>query len=191
MIWSDPNDAVVIDPGDEPEKIFAALEARNIRPRLILNTHGHFDHTGAVEALRAKYGATYRIHRDEQAILKWIPAGTKMWGLTIPAAPVPTEFVEDNAVYAHKELVVKVIHTPGHTPGSSCFYVEDLKSVFTGDTLFAASIGRTDFPGGSMPQIMDSIHERLLTLPPETKVFPGHGPATTIADEAATNPFLN
>jgi hydroxyacylglutathione hydrolase len=190
ILWSDPADAVIIDPGDEPEKIVATLSARGLTPRLILNTHGHFDHTGAVEALRTKYGATYRIHEDEKQILRWIPAGTKMWGLTIPAAPVPTEFVADRQKFHHGELVVEAIHTPGHTPGSTCFYVADLKSVFTGDTLFAASIGRTDFPGGSMPQILDSIHERLLTLPPETKVFPGHGPATTVKDEAESNPFL-
>jgi hydroxyacylglutathione hydrolase len=190
VLWSDPKDAVVIDPGDEAEKIVTALEARGLRPRLILNTHGHFDHTGAVDALRAKYGAAYRIHRDEQPILRWIPAGTKMWGLTIPAAPVPTEFVADRQRFVHGELAVEAIHTPGHTPGSTCFYVERLKSVFTGDTLFAASIGRTDFPGGSMPQILDSIHERLLSLPPETKVHPGHGPPTTIGGEAESNPFL-
>jgi hydroxyacylglutathione hydrolase len=183
ILWSDPADAVVIDPGDEPEKIVAALEARGITPKLILNTHGHFDHTGAVEA-------TYRIHRDELQILRWIPAGQKMWGITIPAAPVPKEFVGDKQRFAHGELNVEAIHTPGHTPGSTCYYVEKLGAVFTGDTLFAASIGRTDFPGGSMPQILDSIHERLLTLPPQTRVYPGHGPSTTIEDEAASNPFL-
>lgn len=190
ILWSDPADCVVIDPGDEADKIVKALESRNLTPRLILNTHGHFDHTGAVDALRTKYNATYRIHADEQQILRWIPAGTKMWGITIPAAPVPIEFVSDRQKFTHKELVVEAIHTPGHTPGSTCYYVEKLKSVFTGDTLFAASIGRTDFPGGSMPQILDSIHERLLTLPPETKVYPGHGPATTVEAEAESNPFL-
>ena len=190
ILWSDPADAVIIDPGDEPETIVATLESRGLTPRLILNTHGHFDHTGAVEALRKRYGAAYRIHRDEGPILRWIPAGTKMWGITIPAAPVPTEFIADRQRFTHDRLVVEAIHTPGHTPGSTCFYVASLQSVFTGDTLFAASIGRTDFPGGSMPQILNSIHERLLTLPPETRVFPGHGPPTTVADEAASNPFL-
>jgi len=190
ILWSDPSDCVVIDPGDEPEKIIAALTARELTPTLILNTHGHFDHTGAVDALRKKYSASYRIHADEQQILRWIPAGTKMWGITIPAAPVPLEFVADRQKFTHHDLVVEAIHTPGHTPGSTCYYVEKLNSVFTGDTLFAASIGRTDFPGGSMPQILDSIHERLLTLPPETKVYPGHGPATTIEAESESNPFL-
>lgn len=190
VVWADPTDAVVIDPGDEAETIIAVLAERGLTPRLILNTHGHFDHTGAVDALRQRFGAEYRIHRDEQGVLRWIPAGTKMWGITIRGSPEPTEFVADRQRFTHHGLVVDAIHTPGHTPGSTCFYVEALKAVFTGDTLFASSIGRTDFPGGSLPRILESIHERLLTLPPSTNVYPGHGPATSIQDEAESNPFL-
>jgi glyoxylase-like metal-dependent hydrolase (beta-lactamase superfamily II) len=190
VLWDDAERALVIDPGDEPEKILGALRSRGLRPTLIVNTHGHFDHTGAVDALRNAFPAPYRIHAEEREILSMIPAGTKMWGLTIPAAPKPTEFLKDKDLFDLGKLRVEVLHTPGHTPGSCSFHAPALDAVFTGDTLFAGSIGRTDFPGGSMEQELASIHERLLALPPGTKVFPGHGPASTIAAEAESNPFL-
>ena len=190
VLWQRPDQAVVIDPGDEGPKIIAALESRGVKPRLILNTHGHFDHVGGVDALRERFGATYRIHKEDLPILEMVPARTKLWGITVPSIPTPKDFVGAGDRFDFAGLVVESIHTPGHTPGSTCYHVPELKAVFTGDTLFRASIGRTDFPGGSFPQIQESIKHRLLTLPPETKVYPGHGPPTTIRDEAESNPFL-
>lgn len=190
VLWDRPDEAAVIDPGAEPGRLLGELESRGLRPRLVLNTHGHFDHTGAVDALRERFGAPYAIHRGEVEILAQVPTGTRLWGLEVPAAPKPGEFLEHGQRFRLGRMEVDAIHTPGHTPGSACFYAPGMESVFTGDTLFAGSIGRTDFPGGNGRQILESIRERLLTLPPATKVYPGHGPPSTIAQEAESNPFL-
>lgn len=190
VVWEDPSAALVIDPGDEGGRIAAELRKRSITPRLLVSTHGHFDHVGGVDALRDEFEVPYRIHRADVPILSMIPAGTKMWGLTIPPIPTPTEFLDEDAAYDFGGLDVRPIHTPGHTPGSTCFHAPRDAVVFTGDTLFLGSIGRTDFPGGSMDQILESIHGRLLTLPPTTRVLPGHGPPSTIGAEAEHNPFL-
>ncbi|MBI2077100.1 MAG: MBL fold metallo-hydrolase [Euryarchaeota archaeon] len=190
ILWKRADQAVVIDPGDEGPRIVAALEARGLTPRLILNTHGHFDHVGGVDAVRDRFGATYRIHRDEIPILQMVPARTKLWGIAVPDIPTPKDFVTGGDAFDFAGLVIESIHTPGHTPGSTCYHVPEMKAVFTGDTLFLGSIGRTDFPGGSFPQIQESIKKRLLTLPAGTVVYPGHGPPTTIGSEAESNPFL-
>lgn len=189
VLWEDPTQALVIDPGDEGNRIADELEHRGLKPKLIVSTHGHFDHVGGVDALRKRFPVPYLIHREDEPILKMLPSGTRMWGITIPPIPTPTGFLSTGKVTLGA-LEVIAIHTPGHTPGSTCFHAAAPKLVFTGDTLFAQSIGRTDFPGGNMQQELDSIHDELLTLPPETKVLPGHGPATTIGDEAENNPFL-
>lgn len=190
VLWEDPAQAVVIDPGDEGEGLARLLEARGLTPRLLLSTHGHFDHVGGVDALRFRFGATFRIHRADVPILDLVPKASQLWGIRIPPRPVPKEFIDEGAVYEFGGLHVEAIHTPGHTPGSTCFHVPREGIVFTGDTLFLQSIGRTDFPGGDSAQILRSIHERLLTLPRETRVLPGHGPPSTIGDEAENNPFL-
>jgi hydroxyacylglutathione hydrolase len=191
VLWEDPSAALVIDPGDEGDRIASELRRRGIVPKLLVSTHGHFDHVGGVDALRSAFPvAAYKIHRADVPILSMVPAGGKMWGITIPPIPKPTEFLDADARYDFGGLDVRPIHTPGHTPGSTCFHAPKDKMVFTGDTLFLQSIGRTDFPGGNMDQILESIHERLLTLPADTKVLPGHGPGSTIAQEAEHNPFL-
>lgn len=190
VLWSAKDQAFVIDPGDEGDRLVRWFRDEGVTPRLILNTHGHFDHTGGVMAVKTAFGATHKIHRGEVEILAQLPGGSKLWGLTIPAAPKPDGFVEPGEKIRLPGLEVEAIHTPGHTPGSTCFYVRSAKAVFTGDTLFLGSIGRSDFPGGDGQQLLRSIHERLLTLPPETRVFPGHGPPSTIRDEAENNPFL-
>lgn len=190
ILWERPDQALVIDPGDEGERLAALLEERGLKPALIVSTHGHFDHVGGVDALRNRFGATYRIHEADVPILKLVPAASRLWGIQIPPRPVPKDFIEPGAVYELGGLRVETIHTPGHTPGSTCFHVPKERVVFTGDTLFLQSIGRTDFPGGDHEQILVSIRERLLSLPRETRVLPGHGPGSTIGAEADGNPFL-
>lgn len=191
ILWERPDAALVIDPGDEADKILAALETRKVRPGLIVNTHGHFDHIGAVKPLQQRLKVPYKVHRGELEIMAMVPARTRLWGILTPEAPTPDAFLEPDDKLHLSGLEVVALHTPGHTPGSTCFHVPKAKAVFTGDTLFAGSIGRTDFPGGNTEQELRSIRERLLTLPPETKVYPGHGPPSTVGDEAESNPFLN
>lgn len=190
VFWKRPEAAVVVDPGDEAERIGRRLDDRGIRPRLLLNTHGHFDHIGAVEPLKKRYGAPYRVHRDELAIMSMVPPGSRLWGILMPVPPVPDGFVEPGERFDVGGLSVEAVHTPGHTPGSTCFHVPEAKCVFTGDTLFLGSVGRSDFPGGDGDRLLRSIRERLLSLPPETIVYPGHGPPSTVGDEAEQNPFL-
>jgi len=190
VLWEDPTAALVIDPGDEGPRIVHELKKRGVTPKLIVNTHGHFDHTGGVDPVRHAFHATYRIHAAEGEVMRQIPPGTRMWGQIIAEPPKP------DGPLVHEErldvggLKVRAIHTPGHTPGSTCFYVEADGSVFTGDTLFFRSIGRSDFPGGNHDDLLRSIRQRLLTLDGATRVYPGHGPASTVAQEADENPFL-
>lgn len=190
VVWQDPKAAIVIDPGDETSRIEALLANEGVTPKLILNTHGHFDHTGAVAPLEERFGAEYRIHKADVPILTMLPAGAKVWGLEVPPPPVPRKFVEPGQVFEVGGVRAEAIHTPGHTPGSTCFRFPQLGLVSTGDTLFQNSIGRSDFPGGDGQQLLRSIHERLLVLPADTKVWPGHGPSSTIAMETEHNQFL-
>jgi len=190
ILWRRPEAALVIDPGDEADRILAALRQRDVRPALVVNTHGHFDHIGAVKPLQEALKVPYKVHRGEVEIMAMVPARTRLWGILTPEAPAPDGFLEPDERIDVGGLEVRALHTPGHTPGSTCFYVPSAASVFTGDTLFAGSIGRTDFPGGHMETELRSIRERLLTLPPETRVYPGHGPPSTIGEEAQSNPFL-
>lgn len=190
VAWRQPDQAVVIDPGDEAPKIIRTLESHRLTPRLILNTHGHFDHIGAVEELKRVYGAPYKIHAADEAIIAMVPARTRLFGVVTPEHPTPTGHVRPGERFTLGDLEFEAIHTPGHTPGGMCYYFPREHAVFTGDTLFLQSIGRSDFPGGDGALLLRSIREKLLTLPPQTTVYPGHGPPTTIGDEAEANPFL-
>lgn len=190
VVWNTPDDAVVIDPGDEGPRIVRTLREKVVTPRMILNTHGHFDHIGAVEDLRRAFGAPYKIHRAEEQIMAMVPARTRLFGVLTPEQPTPTGYVEPGEKFQVGRLEFEALHTPGHTPGGTCYYFPQEHVVFTGDTLFLGSIGRSDFPGGNGPQLVASIKEKLLTLPPETAVYPGHGPPTTIREEKESNPFL-
>ena len=179
----------IIDPGAEPQSIEERIRALNLSPVLILNTHGHPDHTLGVERLKIVFSSEYLIHEadagsdiSDEEIMAWL----KDFGGELP--PFPDGRLSDGDELALGSPRIKVIHTPGHTPGGVCFLVNDV--LFTGDTLFAGSVGRTDFPGGSTETLMRSIHERILTLDGNIRVLPGHGPDSTIANEKATNPWL-
>lgn len=183
-------EAVVVDPGDEIERVLAIVARHGLTVKQIVITHGHIDHIGGAMKLKAATGAPILMNEAdlEQIPLLEIQAG---WiGVESPGAVKVDALLKDAATLRAGDLEATVIHTPGHTQGSSCLYLPAEKKLIAGDTLFAGSIGRTDLPGGSFAKILDSLHSRVLALPDETVVIPGHGPATTIGAERATNPFL-
>ncbi len=176
---------VIIDPGDESERIIEQCEVMRIKPEVILLTHGHIDHTNAAAELKSHFGCTVICHDlDKEMVASRGPA---IWGLERHPCKVDTT-VEDGDVINIGGVGFGVIHTPGHTRGSVCFTLDRL--LFSGDTLFKGSIGRTDLPGGSEEDILSSLRERIALLDPGVVVYPGHGPPTTIGYERIHNPFL-
>jgi hydroxyacylglutathione hydrolase len=180
----------VVDPGDEAARIALAVEQTNLEVGQILITHAHIDHVGAVAALVDEYACPVLMHAEAESMLKQLPTQAFMMGLKFGKVPTVNRYVGDEEVLEVGGLKLKSLYTPGHAPGHLAFYVESEALVLSGDALFAGSVGRTDLFGGSIELLMQSIDERLLTLPDETKVYPGHGPETTIGDERRHNPFL-
>jgi glyoxylase-like metal-dependent hydrolase (beta-lactamase superfamily II) len=194
-ILGDPvsKEAIVIDPGDEVERVLAALEKHGLACRAILNTHTHIDHVGANEALKEATGARLMLHEADLPLYDNLRVQSEWMG---GALPPPVRATVDEHVHQGDRVtaggvVAQVLHTPGHTPGSLCFHVEGEEGLLlSGDTLFAGSIGRTDLWGGDYDQEIASIRARLLPLDDRTRVIPGHGPETTIGRERRRNPFL-
>lgn len=182
-------EAMVIDPGDEAEAILDTVKKLGLKVKLIVITHGHVDHVSALGQVKEATGAPVAIHGDDAAILRGSGQMlTMMLGVKSDAPPAPDRLLKDGDVIKVGELSFKVAHTPGHSPGGICLIGEGV--AFTGDSLFNYGIGRTDFPGSSYEELMQSIRTSLLTLPDDTVVLPGHGPETTIGDERRGNPFL-
>ncbi len=180
----------VIDPGDEAARIALAVEQTGLEVASIIVTHAHIDHVGAVAALVDEYACPVLMHAEAETMLAQLPTQAVMMGLRFGRVPAVDRHVEDEEVLEVGNLRLRSLYTPGHAPGHLAFYVEGEGVVLSGDALFAGSVGRVDLGGGSMEVLMKSIEERLLTLPDDTIVYPGHGPATTIGDERASNPFL-
>ena len=180
--------AAVIDPGGNVEQILQRLQHHQLALAMIINTHGHFDHIGGNRALLAATAAELFIHQDDRQLLDYAEEHAAAYGLQVETSPPPTRELIDGEILSVGELSLQVIHTPGHSPGGICLYVNDC--LLVGDTLFAGSIGRTDLPGGDHQLLISGIKEKLLPLPEETRVCPGHGPMTTIGDEKQHNPFL-
>lgn len=184
-IVSKGNDAVVIDAGDQYEKIIKAANGKNIKA--VLLTHGHFDHTGAVKELQENGAKVYISKEEEYMLCDSYACLSAPFGF--PFNEITADFTfSDGDILDIAGISFKVILTPGHTSGSACFLVDDI--LFSGDTLFYHSVGRTDFPGGDFEVISKSIKEKLFNLPENTKVYAGHGEDTTIADEKQFNPFV-
>ena len=191
LLWREKS-AWIIDPGADPEEILAELDARGLTPVAILLTHGHFDHLGALDALLKRYPELPVVLRSEE----------QDWCFTHPVNQYPPFYfhqqrpatlVSPGETYTCGGLTARLIPTPGHTPGGQCILIEhDLPAplCFTGDTLFAGSIGRTDLPGGSFAQLNASLRALAAKLSPETTLLPGHGPASTLERELRTNPYL-
>ena len=184
--------AAVIDPGGDVPAILAAAREERLTIDYLINTHGHPDHDCGNGPLKAATKAQIVLHREDAAFFAQPEVKNYFSMLGLPASPPPDMLVEDGKIIAVGKIKLTVIHTPGHTPGGICLYAPP--HLFTGDTLFVDGVGRTDFPGGDTKTLMRSIRQRLLALPPETKVWPGHGyggDSSTIGQEARHNPFLN
>ncbi|MDY0133323.1 MAG: MBL fold metallo-hydrolase [Desulforegulaceae bacterium] len=183
-------EAVVIDPGDEDERILMALADEKLTLKYIINTHGHFDHVAANKAMKDATGAKILIHEEDAPMLSQLSTMAVSFGLSAENSPPPDRFIEDGDLIEFGELTIKVIHTPGHSKGGVSLYCEKEKVLFPGDTLFAGSIGRTDLPGGSYGDLIKNVRTKLFPLGDDVKVFPGHGPETTIGAERKLNPFF-
>lgn len=190
VIDSASRETVAIDPGDEAPSLLKIVRDRDLAVRFILNTHGHIDHVCAVAELKRATGAPFHIHARDRFFLDALPAQAAHFGLPPPEVPEVDGYLAEGQVFhlGPRSVPFRVVETPGHSPGSVTLEVKGL--LFVGDALFQGSIGRTDLPGGDYDVLLRSLRERLLSYPDPSKVFPGHGPPTTIGRERKTNPFL-
>jgi glyoxylase-like metal-dependent hydrolase (beta-lactamase superfamily II) len=183
-------EAIVIDPGDDIEDVLALVRKHHLQVKQIVVTHAHIDHVGGATKMRAATGAPILLNQNDYALLKMLDVQAAWIGVATPERVEIDQDLADADTVKAGSLAAQVLHTPGHTEGSVCLYFAAEKKLIAGDTLFAGSIGRTDLPGGSYEKILHSLHQRVLALPDETVVVPGHGPVTTIGEERESNPFL-
>ena len=183
-------EAIVIDPGDDIDKVLSLLTKHNLQVQQIVITHAHIDHVGGAAKLRAATGAPILLNQNDLDLLRMLDEQATWIGVPPPGKVEIDRSVTTGETVSAGSHSAQVLHTPGHTEGSICLYFAADKLLIAGDTLFAGSIGRTDLPGGSMPKILRSLHNTLMALPDETTVVPGHGELTTIGEERESNPFL-
>jgi hydroxyacylglutathione hydrolase len=183
-------EAMVIDPGDEVDDVLAIIGKHNLTVKQIVITHAHIDHVGGAMKLREITGAPILLNQNDYALLKMLDVQAAWIGMKSPGKVEIDQNLEHANTVKAGSIIATVLHTPGHTEGSICLYFPADNKLIAGDTLFLGGIGRTDLPGGSSKKIIDSIRGKLLALPDETLVIPGHGPPTTIGDERENNPFL-
>jgi hydroxyacylglutathione hydrolase len=201
------HEAIVIDPGDEVERILAVLKKHGMKVQAIVSTHTHIDHVGGLALLHQATGAPVYIHEKDLELYRNLDIQARWLQVPTPVITKVDKFLREGDVVSWGDYQAQVLHTPGHTEGSICLYLPrsekkvagasaaekpliEVPRLFAGDTLFAGSIGRTDLWGGSLDAIMASLRGTLMKLPDETVVYPGHGPETTIGEERETNPFL-
>ena len=190
LVAGDGRRATVIDPAWNGEEIADAAASEGYEIGRILLTHAHFDHVGGLAALKKATGAPVYIHQDAVPMLRDAPAAASAFGLSLEQPPEPDELLEAGQIVTVGDLRFHVLFTPGHAPGHVSFYLPEDEAVFDGDVLFRQGIGRTDFPDSDHETLLRAIRRELLVLPDETRVFPGHGPPTTIGYERERNPFL-
>jgi glyoxylase-like metal-dependent hydrolase (beta-lactamase superfamily II) len=180
--------AVVIDPGDEADKILMTLAESQLTVKYIINTHGHFDHVGANKKMKEVTGAEILIHAADADMLEQISMASQAFGISVENSPPADRTIGEGDQITFGDITLNVIHTPGHSPGGIALSADGV--VFVGDSLFYGSIGRTDFPGGDYNTLISSIKNKLFPLGDEVVVYTGHGPETTIGQEKRMNPFL-
>jgi len=185
-------EAIIIDPGDDADEILERLAKHRLTAKQIVCTHAHIDHVGAIYGVQERMQTPAAIHKDDLFLFEKLDVQAQWIGLPTPKPGTIEKFIRDGEAVTCRGIEMGAIHTPGHTPGSTSFHLSsDRNILFTGDTLFLQSIGRTDLWGGSHPDIINSIQKKLMTFDDDTVVIAGHGPATTIGHERRYNPFLN
>ena len=183
--------AAIIDPGANAKRIIETVEAQSLKPAFIINTHGHVDHIGANNKVRARYPeAALCIHALDAPMLGRPSTNLSFFVGGSYKSVAADRLLEDGDELPLDGIVLKVLHTPGHTPGSISLHAARQHVCFTGDLLFAGSVGRSDFPGGSEKALLESIRQKILVLPDDTAIYPGHGPATTVGEERKGNPYV-
>ena len=195
ILYNEFNDCIIIDPGcyfdEEKEELAAFILSNNLLPKMLINTHCHFDHVFGNKFIAEKYNLTLNLHENEKAVLDFAPTSGLMYDMPFDNYSGDFNLLNEGDSVTLGKDELKVLLVPGHSPGSLAFYSIENKFVISGDALFKNSIGRTDLPGGNHEQLIKSIKEQLLTLPEETLVYSGHGPLTKIGDERNNNPYLN
>lgn len=195
LLWDEQTlEAAIVDTGawdrQEEQSLAGSIEALGLKLKYVLQTHAHFDHTFGLPFVHRTYGLKPIFHKDEADVYRQMPSMAARFGLNMGGGmPAIGQLLSDGDELLLGTTAVRLIHTPGHTPGSSVFYIPDAGLLFSGDTLFRESIGRTDLPGGSYEDELDSIKNKLFCLPDDTEVLTGHGPSTTIGWEKQNNPY--
>ncbi len=194
ILYNELNECVIIDPGcyfdDEKEELARFIQEMDLRPVMLLNTHCHLDHVFGNKFIADKFNLKLHIHKYEKQVLEFAPVSGLTYNMPFDNYTGELIFLKENDMVSLGNDQLKILFTPGHSPGSVSFYCEKQGFVISGDVLFYRSIGRTDLPGGDHQTLLSSIETRLLVLPAETEIYSGHGPATNIGDEKKYNPFL-
>jgi glyoxylase-like metal-dependent hydrolase (beta-lactamase superfamily II) len=194
VLYDQSGACLIIDPGcnnsAEQHELAVFISANQLRPQAIVNTHGHIDHLLGVDFCRQCWKIPFLIHKDDLPLVRTAPAYAGVFGLEMAVAPIPDSYLLDDQIFGFGESELRILHVPGHSPGSIAIFAAEDNFVITGDALFAGSIGRTDLPGGDADTLLRAIREKLFTLPDETIAWPGHGPSTTIGIEKVENPYL-
>ncbi len=186
---SESLEAIVIDPGGDADELAETIATHGLSVKAVVATHAHFDHIVAAGRLRELTGAPFALHSGDEPLLSWMQVSGRLFlGVDLPPPPEVDSLLAERDVLRAGEVSLEVLHTPGHSPGSISLVAEN--ALFSGDTLFAGSIGRTDLPGGDGRALVDAVRHKLFELPPELPVYPGHGEATTLAQERESNPFV-